>query len=99
VPKRPLVCDTTVLLYLERVGQADLLPLLFTPIYVPEPVMLELDMGRLLRPDTFNPREYAWIEPVAVSEGAVAALLPTDWGGVNGPSSPMRIRCRAVWSG
>ncbi len=80
MPKRPLVCDTTVLLYLERVGQADLLPLLFTPIYVPEPVMLELDMGRLLRPDTFNPRECAWIEPVAVSEGAVAALPPNRLG-------------------
>jgi predicted nucleic acid-binding protein len=28
---------------LGRIGQIDLLPALFTPIYVPEPVMLELD--------------------------------------------------------
>jgi predicted nucleic acid-binding protein len=49
VPKQAIVCDTTVLLYLGRIGQADLLAEPFTPIYVPEPVMLELDMGRLLR--------------------------------------------------
>ena len=53
--KRAIVCDTTVLLYLGRIGQSDLLPALFSPVYVPEPVMLELDMGRLLRPDTINP--------------------------------------------
>lgn len=44
--KQPIVCDTTVLLYLGRIGQADLLSELFAPIYVPESVMLELDMGR-----------------------------------------------------
>ncbi len=37
---------------------------------------LELDMGRLLRPDTFDPRGCAWAVPVAVSEDVVAALLP-----------------------
>lgn len=56
--KRPVVCDTTVLLYLGRIGQIDLLPALFTPVYVPEPVLLELDMGRLLRGDTVNPRDF-----------------------------------------
>jgi predicted nucleic acid-binding protein len=42
VSKRSVVCDTTVLLYLGRIGQIDLLPALFTPVYIPEPVMLEL---------------------------------------------------------
>lgn len=54
--KQAIVCDTTMLLYLGRIGQADLLSELFSPIYVPEPVMLELDMGRLLRSDTINNR-------------------------------------------
>ena len=32
MPERPIVCDTTVLLYLGRVGQIGLLPSLFSPI-------------------------------------------------------------------
>ena len=80
VSKCPLVCDTTVLLYLGRINQTDLLPALFTPIYVPEPVMLELDMGRLLRPDTVNPRDLAWATPIAVPQDAIAALPPNRLG-------------------
>ena len=48
MPRRAIVCDTTVLLYLSRIGQIDLLSALFSPVCVPESVMLELDMGRLL---------------------------------------------------
>jgi len=59
VPKHVIVCDTTVLLYLGRIGQSDLLPTLFSSVYVPEQVLLELDMGRLLHPDTINPRSLA----------------------------------------
>lgn len=80
MPKQPLVCDTTVLLYLGRIGQADLLHALFTPVYVPEPVMLELDMGRLLRPDTFNPRGCAWATPAEVPQDAIDALPPNRLG-------------------
>jgi predicted nucleic acid-binding protein len=69
-----------VLLYLGRIGQADLLPALFTPVYVPEPVMLELDMGRLLRPDTFNPHDCAWAMPAAVPQDAIDALPPNRLG-------------------
>lgn len=74
VPERPLVCDTTVLLYLGRIEQIDLLPALFAPIYVPDSIVLELDMGRLLRSDTVDPRELSWARPVAVPQGLVAAL-------------------------
>jgi hypothetical protein len=59
VPQRAIVCDTTVLLYPGRIGQSDLLPALFSSVYVPEHVLLELDMGRLLHPDTVNPRSLA----------------------------------------
>ena len=78
--KHPLVCDTTVLLYLARIDQIDLLPTLFTPIYVPEPVMLELDMGRLLRPDTLDPRECAWATLVSVPHDVIAGLPPNRLG-------------------
>jgi hypothetical protein len=58
------VCDTTVLLYLGRIGQAGLLPELFAPVFIPEPILLELDMGRILRHDTINPREVTLCFPV-----------------------------------
>jgi predicted nucleic acid-binding protein len=67
-------------LYLGRISQVDLLPALFTPIYIPEPVLLELDMGRLLRRDTINPRDFAWAKPVSVSQGTIDALPPNRLG-------------------
>ena len=42
---KDVVCDTTVLLYLDRIGQANLLSALFASVYVPVTVLLELDMG------------------------------------------------------
>jgi predicted nucleic acid-binding protein len=74
VSKHPVVCDTTVLLYLGRIGQIDLLPALFTSVCVPEPVVLELDMGRLLRRDTVNPRDFAWATLVSVSQTMIDGL-------------------------
>ena len=78
--KRPIVCDTTILLYLGRIDQIDLLPTLFTPIYVPEPVLLELDMGRLLHRDTIDPRDFAWAKPASVPRDAIDALPPNRLG-------------------
>ena len=66
MPDCPIVCDTTVLLYPDRIGLLDLLPALFAPVYVPEQVLLELDMGRLSRRDTVNPRNLAWARRVSV---------------------------------
>lgn len=80
MPERPLVCDTTVLLYLGRIDRIDLLPALFSPLYVPDMVMLELDMGRLLRPDTVDPRDFGWATPVTVAQEAVDALPPNRLG-------------------
>lgn len=74
MPKRPLVCDTTLLLYLQRINQIELLPALYGPIYVPEQVALELDMGRLLRSDTFDPRQCPWATVIPVSQSAINAL-------------------------
>ena len=76
MPKRPLVCDTTLLLYLQRINQIELLPALYGPIYIPEQVALELDMGRLLRSDTFDPRQCPWATVIPVSQSAINALPP-----------------------
>lgn len=78
--EHPLACDTTVLLYLGRIGQVNLLPALFSPIIIPETVALELDMGRLLRPDTVNHRDLAWAVSAAVGQEAIAALPPNRLG-------------------
>lgn len=78
--KQPIVCDTTVLLYLGRIGHSRLLPDLFAPVCIPEAVLLELDMGRLLRPDTINPRILPWAMPVAVSAALVGGLPPNRLG-------------------
>ena len=69
-----------MLLYLGRIGQSDLLPALFSRVYVPEPVRLELDMGKLLRPDTINPRSLAWANPVSVSRAMIDDLPPNRLG-------------------
>ncbi len=69
-----LVCDTTLLLYLGRIGQAQLLPALFEPVCVPEQVALELDMGRLARRDTINPRLLDWVALASVSQRDINTL-------------------------
>jgi predicted nucleic acid-binding protein len=74
VPDQSIVCDTTVLLYLGRLDRADILHALFEPVYVPEQVMLELDMGRLLRRDTIDPRHLAWAVPVPVPQALIDRL-------------------------
>ena len=51
----PLVSNTLPLLYLGRVGQLGVLPVLFSHVRVPEHVVGELDAGRLLRGDTPDP--------------------------------------------
>lgn len=78
--KRPLVCDTTLLLYLHRLNHIQLLLDLFGIVYVPEPVSVELDMGRLMRRDTIDPREWDWMTMVPVAVRDMAALPPNRLG-------------------
>ena len=74
--ERAVICDTTILLYLGRTGQTGLLPAQFSPIYVPEAVLLELDMGRVTRRDTIDPRQLAWAHIVHVPQVAIDRLPP-----------------------
>jgi hypothetical protein len=75
--KLALVSDTSLLLYLGRIDRIQLLPMLYEPIYVPEPVLWELDTGRLLRSNTVDPREIGWVNIVAVSQTDLD-LLPAN---------------------
>lgn len=78
--KAPLVSDTSLLLYLGRIEHLHLLPTLFEPVFVPEQVALELDVGRLIRRDTVDPRSLDWITLVAVSQNEIEALPPNRLG-------------------
>lgn len=78
--KAPLVSDTSVLLYLGRIGHSHLLPALFEPVFVPEQVALELDAGRLIRRDTVDPRSLDWVTLVAVPQSEIDTLPPNRLG-------------------
>lgn len=84
MPDRAIVCDTTVLLYLGRIGHLELIPALFAPVHVPEQVVLELDMGRLTRSDTVDPRDVGWASVVPVSRADFEGCRRIDWGWENG---------------
>ena len=78
--ERFLSCDTSVLLYLDRIGQLHLLPELFEAVFVPMQVVLELDMGRLLRTDTVDPRQLTWAILVDVQSKEIEYLPPNRLG-------------------
>ena len=59
-----IICDTSVWLYLGRVGQIELLRQLYPTVYTTETVCWELDNGRLSRADTPDPRLFSWIRIV-----------------------------------
>ena len=59
-----IICDTSVWLYLGRVGQIDLLRQLYPTVHTTETVCWELDNGRLSRADTPDPRLFSWIRIV-----------------------------------
>src|SRR5262245_246363 len=80
MPGGPLVSDTSPLLYLGRIGQLEVLPQLFAPIYIPEQVVLELETGRLLRDDTPDPRGLPGVQVVTVTPELVEALPPNTLG-------------------
>jgi len=72
--EKSIVCDTSLLLYLGRIKKADILPVLYKEVSVPETVALELDAGRLLRGDTIDPGRLDWANVVSVSEKRILDL-------------------------
>lgn len=94
--KQSLVCDTSLLLYLGRIENQNLLPSLFEKVYVTEQVALELDAGRLLRGDTINPRLIDWATLVSVSRNEIDAL-PFNRLGIGEQSVIAQVSILIVW--
>jgi len=80
VSEQSIVSDTSLLLYLGRIGKLDVVPLLYREVCVPEKVVQELDAGRLLRGDTIDPRVLDWITVVPVSQEDIDALPSNQLG-------------------
>lgn len=78
--KPALVCDTTLLLYLARIGQVQLIPALFEPAFAPQQVVWELDSGRSIRPDTIDPHSLDWLTVVEVAQTELGQLPPNRLG-------------------
>jgi len=78
--EQSIVLDTSLLLYLGRIGKVDVLPLLYKEVSVPEKVVQELDAGRLMRGDTIDPRVLDWVSVVPVSQEEIDALPSNQLG-------------------
>jgi len=78
--EQSIVPDTSLLLYLGRIGKVDVLPLLYKEVCVPEKVVRELDVGRLLRADTIDPSTLDWVKVVLVSQEEIDALPSSQLG-------------------
>lgn len=61
---KPIICDTSVWLYLGQIGQVGLLERLYDPVYVTEEVCVELDNGRINRPAILDPRQLSAVRPL-----------------------------------
>jgi predicted nucleic acid-binding protein len=58
------ISNTSPLLYLYRIGILDWLPKLFTEVWVPRAVVLELEEGQQRGYDVLNPSSYDWLQVV-----------------------------------
>lgn len=97
--KPPLVCDTSLLLYLGRIGYAELIPAFFEPVYVPNAVILELDMGRSYREDTINPHHFNWVAPVDIPDESIKKLPPNHLGTGERSVITYAIHHTGCWAG
>ncbi len=71
------ISNTSPLLYLYRIKAIELLPQLFTNIWVSNAVVLELKNGQLLGYDVPNPNDYSWINVVSPKS------TPSEWLSLN----------------
>jgi predicted nucleic acid-binding protein len=73
----PIVCDTSVWLYLGQINQVELLKNLYEPVYTTEAVCIELDNGRINQPDILDPGQLSWVQTVQIEPHHIANL-PTN---------------------
>ncbi len=67
------ISNTSPLLYLYRIGILDWLPKLFTEVWVPRAVVLELEEGQRRGYDVLNPSSYEWLQVVEPLH------MPSEW--------------------
>jgi hypothetical protein len=67
------ICNTSPLLYLYRVGSLDWLPRLFTEIWVPNAVVIELRDGQRKGYDVPETNNYNWLHIVDPT------VVPSEW--------------------
>ncbi|RLC49045.1 MAG: DUF3368 domain-containing protein [Candidatus Cloacimonadota bacterium] len=67
------ISNTSPLLYLYRIGVLKWLPRLFSEIWVPNAVVLELQQGQQKGYDVPNMRDYAWLQIVE------PRYIPSEW--------------------
>ena len=75
-----IVCDTSLLLYMGRIRKIDLLRKLYKQVFTTDQVACELDMGRMLREDTINPRNLDWVVIIPVSQEEIYSLPQNNLG-------------------
>ena len=74
---KPIVCDTSIWLYMGRIGQVHPLSQLYEPVFTTESVCRELDVGRYSRPETVDPRQLSWVRLVQPTAEQITNL-PTN---------------------
>jgi uncharacterized protein len=74
-----VICNTSPLFYLHRLGRLDLLQKLYVEVTVPQAVVGELRAGREQGEDTPDPTRIEWIEIRTVQVPALITLI-TDFG-------------------
>lgn len=73
------ISNTSPFIYLHRIGVLDWLPRLFSEIWTPSAVVLELEEGRLKGYDVPNTNQQPWLK-VKDPESIPSAWLPLDLG-------------------
>ena len=67
------ISNTSPLLYLYRIGVVEWLPKLFSKLWLPNAVVLELQEGHRRGYDVPTPRDYVWIQIVEPN------AIPSEW--------------------
>jgi hypothetical protein len=70
---RQAISNTSPLLYLHRIDVLEWLPQLFSEVWIPQAVVLELDEGRRRGYDVLDPTSHAWLRQVDPRH------LPSEW--------------------
>ncbi|MBN1423030.1 DUF3368 domain-containing protein [Candidatus Fermentibacteria bacterium] len=75
-PPRTVVCNTSPIVYLHRIGRLDLLPALYGEVILPDSVCAELERGRDEGYDVPDWRELPWAKRRATPLPQLLLMVP-----------------------